>query len=125
MRFVSSSLILDLFRFLVQVSIHTDGDDNVETNMDELQQLRQNVVALTAQCAHLDEANHAWQQYQQTQLDSFKTKLHDHFAIDESSSFDEIAQIVADQINKEREDFLEKYAELQKVNDDLRSGSFM
>jgi hypothetical protein len=54
-------------------------------------------------------------------LDNFKTKLHDYLPIDEKTSFDEIAQQIVDQITKEREDFNEKYAELEKANDDLRA----
>ncbi len=54
-------------------------------------------------------------------MDNFKTKLHDYLPIDEKTSFDEIAQQIVDQITKEREDFNEKYAELEKANDDLRA----
>jgi len=54
-------------------------------------------------------------------LDNFKTKLHDYLPIDENTSFDDIAQQIVDQITKEREDFNEKYAELEKANDDLRA----
>jgi len=54
-------------------------------------------------------------------LDNFKTKLHDYLPIDEKTSFDDIAQQIVDQITKEREDFNEKYAELEKANDDLRA----
>ncbi len=107
-----------------QVPIHTSGT-SVEQNVEELQQLRENVVALTAQCAQLDEANRAWQLYQQTQLNNFKIKLHDYLPIDENVSFEDIAQQIVDQIAKEREDFGERYAELEKVNADLRSGSLV
>jgi len=105
-----------------QVPIHSSGS-NVEQDVEELEQLRENVVALTAQCAQLDEANRAWQLYQQTQLDNFKTKLHDYLPIDENTSFDEIAQQIADQVTKERDDFNESYQALERANNDLRSGS--
>jgi len=104
--------------------MHTSGT-SVEQDVEELQQLRENVVALTAQCAQLDEANRAWQLYQQTQLNNFKIKLHDYLPIDENVSFEDIAQQIVDQIAKEREDFGERYAELEKVNADLRSGSLV
>ncbi len=77
---------------------------------------------LTTQCAQLNEANQAWQQFHQTQMNSFQNKLHDYFAIDENTSFDEIAQEIEDQITKEREDFNDRYQTLERENNDLRSG---
>ena len=73
------------------------------------------MIALTTQCAQLDEANRSWQQYQQAQLENFKTNLHDYVPLDDNISFDEIAQQIVDQITKEREDFSERYAELEKT----------
>jgi len=108
---------------IFQVPIRTSGDDNIEQQAEEVQQLRENIAALSAQCAQLDEANHAWRLYQQTQLDNFKTKLHDYLPLDENASFDDIAQQIVDQMTKEREDFIGRYRELEKVNDDLSSGS--
>ena len=96
---------------------------NTEAEGEELQQLRESVIILTAQCAQLDEANRAWQQYHQTQLDSFRNKLVDQLPINENTSLDEIAQQIIDQINKEREESDERYAELKRVNDTLQSGS--
>ena len=43
--------------------------------------------------------------------------------MDETLTLDQAAQQIVDQINKEREDFTEQYQTLEKVNDDLRSGS--
>jgi len=107
-----------------QVPIHTSGT-SLEQDVEELQQLRENVAALTAQCAQLDEANRAWQLYHQTQLNNFQTKLHDYLLIDENTSFDEIAQQIGDQVTKERDDFSEKYQALERANNDLRLGSLM
>jgi hypothetical protein len=56
-------------------------------------------------------------------LDNFQTKLQDYFAVDGNTSFDEIAQQIADQVTREREDFNEKYQALERANNDLRSGS--
>jgi len=57
-------------------------------------------------------------------LDNFQSKLHDYFAVDENTSFDEMAQQIADQVTREREDFSEKYQALERANNDLlRSGS--
>ena len=102
-----------------QVPIHTSGV-NVEQEGEELRQLRESVIVLTAQCAQLDEANRAWQQYHQTQLDSFRNKLVDQLPIDENTSLDEIAQQIVDQMNKEREDSNERYQEIEKTNEALR-----
>jgi hypothetical protein len=78
-------------------------------------------VALTAQCAQLDEANRAWQSYQQAQADNFRTKLHGYLPIDDNASFDEIAQQIADQVTREREDFSEKYQALERAYNDFQS----
>jgi transketolase len=108
--------------FYFQVPIHTSGG-NAEQDAEELRQLRENVVALTAQCAQLNEANRAWQLYQQAQVDNFRNTLHDYLPIDENASFDEFAQQLVDQIVKEREDFNDKFQAIEKANDELRSGS--
>jgi hypothetical protein len=104
-----------------QVPIHTSSTDT-EQQAEEVRQLRENVEALTVQCAQLDEANRAWRLYQQTQADSFRTKLHDYLPVDENASFDEIAQQIVDQMTKDHEDFTERYGELKRINEDLRSG---
>ncbi len=94
-----------------------------EAESEELRQLRDNLAILTSEYAQLNEANRAWQQYQQSQFDNFRAKLHEYLPIDEHTSFDEIAQEIVDQVTKEREDFSEKYQALEKANNDLRSGS--
>ncbi len=105
-----------------QVPIHTSGT-NVEQETEEIRQLRDNVVALTARCAQLDEANRSWQQYQQTQSDNFRAKLADYLPIDENTPFDQIAQQIIDHIVKEKEEFNERFQAIEKANDDLRLGS--
>ena len=75
------------------------------------------VAILTAQRAQLDQANRAWQQYQQTQLDNFRSKLVDYLPIDEHTSFDEIAQQIVDQITEERKDFTKQYQEILQENE--------
>jgi hypothetical protein len=96
---------------------------SIEQDAKELQQLRESVARLTNQCARLDEANRGWQQYQRTQSDNFRTKLHDYLPMDENTPLDQIAQQIVDQIAKEREDFNERFQAIEKENDDLRSGS--
>ncbi|CAF4156380.1 unnamed protein product, partial [Rotaria sordida] len=113
---------------LQEISMNQTGDNNniktIENQRDnELQQLQEQIVVLTNQCAQFDEANRAWQQFQQAQLDNFRNKLRDHFPFDENLSFDQIAQLIINQIIKEREDFNQQYEILQKTNDELRSES--
>ncbi|CAF3364647.1 unnamed protein product, partial [Rotaria sp. Silwood2] len=105
-----------------QVRIHTNGM-NVEEEGNELVQLRENITFLTTQCAQLDEANRAWQLYQEAQLQNFRSKLNDYLSFDENASFDIIAQQIVEQISKEREDFNEQYQAIEKENDNLRSES--
>ena len=88
----------------------------------ELTQLREANASLTAQCAQLDQANQAWLQYQQTQLDTFRNTFQNYLPIDDVSSLDQAAQQVLDQINKEKEDFTRRYHDLEQLNDELRHG---
>ncbi len=81
--------------------------------------MRENLVSLTAQ---LDESNRAWKQYQQAQVDILRNQLENCLSIDYDGSFDEIAQQIADEVIREREDFNEKYQALERANNDLRSG---
>jgi chromosome segregation ATPase len=90
---------------------------------EELRQLRENLTTLTSQCAQFDEANRAWQQYQQTQLDNFRNKLQYYLPLDENIPFDQVAQLIVNQIIKEREEFNQKYQELEKTNNDLLSSN--
>ena len=95
----------------------------INEHEQELQQLRDNVALLTNQCTQLDEANRAWQLYQQTQLDNFRNTIQNYLPIDETSSLDLVAQQIVNQITKEREDFTQRYHTLEKFNNDLRSGN--
>lgn len=95
----------------------TENGDLEESG--EVQQLRKNLVSLTAE---LDETKRAWEEYQQTQLQILRNQLQTCLSIDSSNSFDELVQQIVDQVTKEREDFNEKYQTLEKANDNLRSG---
>ncbi|CAF4573482.1 unnamed protein product, partial [Rotaria magnacalcarata] len=86
---------------------------------EELGQLRETVALLTAQCAQLDEANRAWQQYHQTQVQDFRSKLGDYLSLNENISLDYAAELIIEQISKEREAFNEKYETLEKVKENL------
>jgi phage host-nuclease inhibitor protein Gam len=86
------------------------------SNIDEIQQLQTNLSLPTTQHSQLDEANHAWQQFHQNQLEHFRNKLQDYIPLDESISFHQVAQLIVDQIIKERKEF-------EKANHDLRTES--
>jgi predicted RNase H-like nuclease (RuvC/YqgF family) len=80
---------------------------------------------LTTQCAQLDEANRAWQQFHQTQLDSFRNKLQNSLPIDNSLSLDDIAQHIVthlDQQQNEHENLIQQLQTSEKLNNVLRSG---
>ncbi len=81
---------------------------------------------MITQCAQLDEANRAWQQFHQTQLENFREKLRNSFPIDNSVSFDNIAQqmvVHLDQVQNERESLVQQLQNYEKLNKDLRTGS--
>ena len=67
---------------------------------EELQQLRNNLSALTAQCAQLDEANRAWQQYHQTQLENLRKQLQDWIFLDENDTLEQIGQRIIQQFDQ-------------------------
>ncbi len=117
MRFVFSNVFISIIKlFDIQVP-RTDTESN---DQEEVRQLRENVVSLTAE---LDATNRIWEQQQQRQLDTLRNQLQNCLWIDHDTSFDDIVQQVVDQITKEREDFSERYTALEKANNDLRSGS--
>ncbi|CAF3203995.1 unnamed protein product, partial [Rotaria sp. Silwood2] len=98
--------------------------DHVNREHDEeINRLRTEISTLTNKCVELDEANCTWKQFQQAQLDNFRNKLHDYVILDKNISLDQTAQIIIDQIIKDREDFNQQYEILQKTNDELRSES--
>ncbi|CAF3166548.1 unnamed protein product [Rotaria sp. Silwood2] len=89
---------------LQEISTKQTGDNNnikiVENQRDdELQQLKEHIAILTTQCAQFDEANRAWQQFQQAQLDNFRNKFKHILLIDNNSSIDQIAQLLVDYLN--------------------------
>jgi hypothetical protein len=55
---------------------------------------------LTTRCAQLDEANRAWQQFHQNQLEIFREKLKDLISIDPNSSLEQIAEKLLHQSGK-------------------------
>ena len=84
--------------------------------------MEERIAALTTQCAQLDEANKAWQLYHATQVDSFRNKLHEHLSLAETGSLDDLAEQIIEQVQRERDGFVEKSAEFEKSLTELRSG---
>ncbi len=116
------SILFSYYLYVFQVPTHTTPS-NIEQETDEVRELRENFALLTFQYGQLNEANRAWQEFHQTQLDNFRSKVQDCIQTDVDVSFDQIAQQIVDQITKEREDFAVKYQILEKANTDLQSGT--
>ncbi|CAF4696429.1 unnamed protein product, partial [Rotaria socialis] len=114
----SSNLLQQSFE---EVPIHRSGATRTEDA--ELGELRETVALLTAQCTQLDEANRAWQQYHETQLDTFKNTLQEHLPMNDIFTLDQAAQQILNQIISERQDFNQQYQALEKQNENLRSES--
>lgn len=55
---------------------------------------------MTAQCAQLDQANRAWQQYHQTQLENFRKQLQDWILFDENDTLEQIGQRIILQLDQ-------------------------
>ncbi|CAM2716368.1 unnamed protein product [Rotaria socialis] len=86
---------------------------------DKYNQFRTNVEQLTIQCKQLDEANCAWQQFQQTQLDNFKNEFQNYLSIEKNLTLDEIAQLILDYLNQvvsERDVLMRNLDKIEKMN---------
>jgi len=93
------------------------NNENIQRSDNE-DELRQNLAILTTQCAQLDEANRAWQQFQQAQLDNFRNKLQNNLSIDQNLSFDEIAQLIINylhQLVNERDNLIQNLHTTEKI----------
>ena len=56
-------------------------------------------------------------------MENLKNKLHDHLPVEGNDTLDDIAQSIIDQMTRDRNDFRERYGELEKVTDNLRTGN--
>lgn len=74
------------------------------------------------QNAQLVEANQAWQTHHQSQVDNFRSKIQECVEVADDASLDQMAQQIADQTNREREEFVERYDFLEQTTNDLRTG---
>lgn len=94
--------------FILQILAEKDEIDGKQ--QDEIRQLRENLTTLTGQCARLDEANRAWQQYHQDEFDGFRDKLRKSLPVDSSQSLGDAADMIAAHLNQ-----------MKHEQDDLRS----
>lgn len=87
----------------------------------EIQQLREQVNALTEQCSQLTTANTAWQAYHQSQVDALTQKLTSHISLpaDQPASLD----ILADQIINQLYQQQQQCQLLEQDTQQLRSGN--
>lgn len=79
---------------------------------------------MTIQHAQLEEANHAWQQFHQTQIESFRNKLQPSLPIEIDLSLDDIAEYIVrhiDEVNDEHKDLILQLTTSEKLINDLRS----
>lgn len=89
----------------------------------EVQQLREQVMTLTEQCAQLTTANAAWQSYHQTQVDALTQKLQSIVSVsDQPVTLDTVGDQILEFLNRESEDQAEKYRRLEEKNRTLQEG---
>lgn len=65
----------------------------------------------------LDDTRRAWQEYQQAQIEMIRREMDQCLSLDFDRSMDDIVRQIVDQIMKERDEFGEKYRDLQEEHD--------
>ncbi|CAF1529407.1 unnamed protein product, partial [Rotaria sordida] len=78
---------------------HVQSSNVIEEN-EEIQQLKNNLATLTIQCTELDEANRAWQQYYQNQIELFHDKLQDWIPLDMNLTLEQIIHQIISYLNQ-------------------------
>lgn len=58
---------------------------------EEVQKLKEDLATTTARCTQLDEANRAWSQYHQNQLDAFRDSLQERITLDSELDLGQMA----------------------------------
>ncbi len=89
--------------------VQSTSEVNNEQETEEVRQLREDLLSMNIKLKQLDEANHAWQQYQQNQL----IILHDRLRLTDidNLSFEDIVQ----QIENRFTDLNNQLNELQDI----------
>ncbi|CAF3430630.1 unnamed protein product, partial [Rotaria sp. Silwood2] len=72
------------------------------TNSLDDDQLTQDYILLENQYTQLDNANRAWQQFYDNQIDLLKNKFKDYLVFDENLNFDQIIQIIATKFDEQK-----------------------
>jgi len=101
------------------------SNDIKRSDNDIENELQQNLEVLTSQCAQLNEANRAWQQFHQAQLENFRNKLQNSLPIENTFSFDQIAQLISDHIHQlvnERDTLIQNLHTTEKLYSDCQHG---
>ncbi len=65
-------------------------------------QIKQDYLLLQNQCTQLDNANRAWKQFYDNQMDLIKNKFQDYLDFDENLNFDQIFQIIATEFQQQK-----------------------
>ncbi|CAF1477950.1 unnamed protein product, partial [Rotaria sordida] len=78
---------------------HVQSSNVIQEN-EEIQQLKNNLATLTTQCTELDEANRAWQQYYQNQIELFHDKLQDWIPLDMNLTLEQIIHQIVSYLNQ-------------------------
>jgi hypothetical protein len=86
---------------------------NNEQETEEIRRLREELDSTNMQLKQLDEANRAWQQYQQNQLVLLRDRL--KLTDMENSSFEDIVQQIENRLN----DLNDQLIELQDVKSEF------
>jgi len=64
-------------------------------------QIKQNYILLQNQCTQLDNANRAWQQFYDNQMEMIKNQFKDYLDFDKNLNFDQIIQMIASEFQKQ------------------------
>jgi hypothetical protein len=101
---------------LFKAQVHTITPvQSSTTESDEIQQLQTNLALLTTQCARFDEANRAWQQFHQNELESFRNKLQDWISLDVNSNLEQYAQQIVTQLEQDKHSLLQNNNQIGKI----------
>ncbi len=95
--------------------VQSTSEVNNEQETEEVRQLREDLLSMNIKLKQLDEANHAWQQYQQNQLILLRDRL--RLTDMDNLSFEDIVQ----QIENRFTDLNNQLSELQDIKHELHA----
>ncbi len=92
---------LNVWLFQVQIHELTPLQSASGQNInEEVQQLRTQLSDLKTECTQLAEANRAWQEYHENQLNLFRKNLEDWIFLDENTTLEQIGQQIINQFDQ-------------------------